>query len=174
MSFKLRDWGLVAALVLALPLFRAMNRYQPVDEFRWLWMSALGALVIAVSLALSPAGRAWARRGVSPDAPYPGAAHALVWLMIWGFPAVALAVILPLVNGIADASPERCFERKVLSRYSGGMRTLPQVVVESWRPGRVDESIHVSTGKKPPKSLRVCVKSGHLGIEWVSDVERVD
>lgn len=78
-------------------------------------------------------------------------------------------------NGALDQSEEIRHQTVVVeTRYSfRGLRD--RLVVRSWRSGRANESIYVSALQPffyRGESVTVCVKSGALGLPWISRVLR--
>ena len=82
-------------------------------------------------------------------------------------------------NGALDPSNEVRHSTVVLQSTYGRSWTI--LDVRSWRPDRTKESIYIKTGfpwSRDPgfffegKPVAVGVRSGALGIEWVSSITR--
>jgi hypothetical protein len=98
--------------------------------------------------------------------------HVFAALLPWIF------ALLFLGNGALDHSEERQYPTVVIeTRYSyrSGMRDT--LVVESWRPGRKTESLRVGSYQRffySGDRVTVGVKSGALGLPWITSVSRDD
>ena|SRR5579864_1260823 len=97
-----------------------------------------------------------------------------------------LAAVLPWViagllfaNGALDNSEETRHPTTVVeTSYASSYRSIGMrhsMVVQSWRPGRTTETVHVSAFQPffhPGERITIGVKIGALGISWISSISR--
>lgn len=137
-------------------VYIAFARYPPVDIVVVMALFAVGFVMAALFL------RGGRNRNVR-------AAYLVTALLPW------LAAGWFLANGALDQSEEIRHQTVVVeTRYSfRGLRD--RLVVRSWRSGRTSEWIYVSALQPffyRGESVTVCVKSGALGLPWISRVLR--
>lgn len=89
-----------------------------------------------------------------------------------------LLAALLLVNGAFDRSIEVPHQTKVIE--SDIWQCCDVVTVESWRPGRKEETVYIFEifGRFrfffKGQALSVGIKSGALGMPWIGSVSRID
>ena len=149
----------VAFLVGVLAVISGISWPYPLLSGQWMTVGML-LLCVCVGLVIF---------GVPRDVGI--AAKDLLLVFLPWFLAAAL-----FANGAFDTSPETLHQTVILrTSYSRRARTL---VVQSWRPGNSTESLSVSRGFfshsgssfSPGQSVTVGVRSGALGMPWVTRI----
>ncbi len=135
----------------------SIRLYTPVDWTTIQQGAFAGFIIVTVVVA-------------SRQSDKPGLLQVIGVLLPWMIAAVALA------NGALDRSEERRYSTAVIQPVSNRRSMFyDTLIVRSWRPGRTSESLTVwalqpffSSGDR----VTVGVRSGALGLEWISGVSR--
>ena len=137
-------------------LYSALRPYPP--------LSADTVLVALFAICLTVGGILFTADGDEGVT----AKYLLASLLPW------LLAALFLANGALDDSNEIRYQTVVVDSHYGRW-THDEVVVRSWRSGRTNESFYLSPIKRffhHGEPITVGVKSGALGISWISSISR--
>lgn len=172
MQWLRTSWKWIAALV-ALAVFYALTLvFQPVardtfilpDQPRALVYQALGLMAVIGIIG----GIILSRRGI--------ARSNLLWAG-WGWIIIGTiggGIVIGLLNGALDGSPEQRFATTVIRiDITGSRNTVYLVFVSDWRDS--GEEIRLSRGRdffhaaQPGDRVTVTTRAGALGHEWIVD-----
>ncbi len=139
-------------------VYAGLVRYPPVDMLAPAILFVIGFVMVSLFL-----------RQARKEGERPSGRHFAAALLPWTIAVICSA------NGALDHSEETRHATVVVQTRYGSRIGGRRLIVRSWRPDHETETIYLSAFARfyfPGQQITIGVKSGALGVPWISSVSR--